>query len=154
MEPLRPSLVLIKKEGISDEKTFFIGTAVVLLLLSACSDEAGRFSISMLPEDIDQVTVAHHLSGETDEWTIEGDALENWKSWLDSLSAQQKSFEEGRTPGDVDGGEVYTFDINSGEQDVSYVINGDEDHYLMFSDEWYVISNPADRSQFPIYHLK
>lgn len=97
----------------------------------------------MLPDDIEQVTVIHHLSGQTDEWTIEGDELENWKAWLGGLSAQRKEFEEGRTPGDVDGGEVYTFDIN-GEPDISYIINGDDDCYLLFSSEWYAVSNPTD----------
>lgn len=121
-----------------------ISMTAILLLLCACSGETGRFFITMLPDDIEQVAVTHYLSGQETGWTLEGDALEEWKSWLAGRSARQKNFKEGSAPGDVDGGEVYSFAINDGEAGVSYVINGENDCYLLFAGAWYAVSNPTD----------
>jgi hypothetical protein len=128
------------------KKSFLIFAAVMLFVLSACANQSNKFSIEMLPDQIEQIAVSHYLSGEQTEWTIKGEELEAWKAWLGGLSARQKSFEEGSTPGDVDGGEVYSFVINNGESGVSYVINGPDDCYLLFEGEWYVVSNPTDPS--------
>lgn len=97
----------------------------------------------MLPNNIEQITVNHYLSGEESEWIIkDDDEIEQWGKWLDNLSAQKKNFDEGDTPGDVDGGEVYSFVINNEESSISYIINGRDDCYLLFENEWYVVSNP------------
>ena len=126
-------------------KNFLLIFAVVILaLLSACANQSNDFSIEALPNNIEQVTVSHYLSGEETEWTIKGDDLTKWKSWLEGLSARQKNFKEGNTPGDSNGGEVYSFSINDGEVSVSYVINGSDDCYLLFESEWYAVSNPTN----------
>ena len=127
------------------KKSIIIFAAIILLLFSGCSNQFNKFSIEMLPNNIEQVKVSHYLSGEVSEWVIEGNELENWKSWLSELTARQKDFEEGSTPGDVEGGESYSFTINNEESSVSYIINGDDcDCYLIFAKEWYVVSNPTD----------
>ncbi|MNW58308.1 hypothetical protein D3C74_361640 [compost metagenome] len=121
-----------------------IFTAVKLTSLSACANQSNDFSIETLPNNIEQVTVNHYLSGEETEWTIKDNDLAKWKSWLEGLSAHQKNFEEGNTPGDSDGGEVYSFSINDGEVSVSYIINGSDDCYVLFESEWYAVSNPTN----------
>lgn len=126
------------------KKSLLIFTAAVLLLLSACANQSIKFSIEMLPSNIEQVVVSHYLSGEETEWTIKGDELEEWESWLKGLSVRLMNFEEGNTPGDVDGGEVYSFVINNEKSSVSYVINGRDDCYLLFEGKWYDVSNPTN----------
>ncbi len=79
------------------KKLIIIFAITILLLLSACSSKVNDFSIEMLPNDIEQVKVSHYLSGEVNEWAIEGNELENWKSWLSGLSARQKDFKEGNS---------------------------------------------------------
>ncbi len=126
------------------KKSLLIFTAIVLLLLSACANQSNKLSIEMLPSNIEQVIVSHYLSGEETEWTIKGDELEEWESWLKGLSVRLMNFEEGNTPGDVDGGEVYSFVINNDKSSVSYVINGRDDCYLLFESKWYDVSNPIN----------
>ncbi len=126
------------------KKSLLIFTAVVLLLLSACANQSNKLSIEMLPSNIEQVIVSHYLSGEETEWTIKGDELEEWESWLKGLSVRLMNFEEGNTPGDVDGGEVYSFVINNDKSSVSYVINGRDDCYLLFESKWYDVYNPIN----------
>lgn len=126
------------------KRLIFIFVIVILLSFSACSNQSDKFSIEMLPDNIEEVSVSHYLSGKETGWTIESDGLEEWKLWLKELSARREDFEEGNTPGDGDGGEVYSFSINNGESNVSYVINGSDDCYLLFESEWYAVPNPKD----------
>jgi len=126
------------------KKSLLIFAAVILLSLSACANQYKKFSIEMLPNNIEQITVRHYLSGEETEWTVKGDELEEWKSWIERLSVRKMNFEEGNTPGDADGGEVYTFAINNDKSSVSYIKNGRDDCYLLFESKWYAVSNPSD----------
>ncbi|SDF40064.1 hypothetical protein SAMN04488542_11054 [Fontibacillus panacisegetis] len=126
------------------KRILLIFAAVILTFLSACANQSNDFSIEMLPDSIEQVTVSHYLSGEETEWALEADGLEKWKSWLEGLSARQKIFEEGNTPGDSDGGEVYSFTINNGEASISYVINGSDECYVLCESEWHAVSNPTN----------
>lgn len=126
------------------KKSLLLFAAIILLSISACANQSNTFSIEMFPNNIEQVTVSHYLSGEETEWTIKGDELEEWESWLESLSVRQMNFEEGNTPGDVDGGEVYSFVINNDKSSVSYIINGRDDCYLLFESKWYAVSNPTN----------
>ena len=126
------------------KKFLLIFATIILILLSACANQSNDFSIETIPNNIEQVMVSHYLSGEETEWTIKGDDLAKWKSWLEGLSARQKNFEEGNMPGDSNGGEVYSFSINNGEVSVSYIINGCDDYYLLFDNKWYAVSNPTN----------
>lgn len=65
--------------------------------------------------------------------------------WLGGLRYERRWFPEGETPGDSDGGEVYSFTFGDGE--LSYVNNGENARYLLFGGEWYGIS---DGAKFPL----
>ena len=50
--------------------------------------------------------------------------LENIKEWISGLQYEEVAFEQGQTPGDNDGGEVYDFVISSEDTiNFSYIIN-------------------------------
>ncbi|MBD5384306.1 MAG: hypothetical protein HDR72_04840 [Ruminococcaceae bacterium] len=65
--------------------------------------------------------------------------------WLCGLKYERREFRKGETPGDSDGGEVYSFTFENGE--LSYVNNGGSECYLLFDGEWYAVLNP---SEFPV----
>ncbi len=126
-------------------KKFFIVILLALLFsLTACANQSEKFSAEMLPNDIVRISVSHSRSNQVIKWSIYGDEIEEWEKWLDKLSARKKNFEEGNTPGDVNGGEVYSFVINDEEASISYVINGVDDCYIFYENEWYAVSKPSN----------
>jgi hypothetical protein len=122
-------------------KRLCIAVLFMCLSLSACA-QADKFTPDRIPEDISRIEAAHILCGQTAEWTLEGEQIDEWRSWLHTLSAKKKVFKEGNTPGDSDGGEVYTFTYDTGS--LSYIINGEDDCYLLLDGIWYAVLNPSD----------
>ncbi len=88
--------------------------------------------------------VVHIRGGQMEERTVTGDALEALHVWAEELlpGLEERSFDPGETPGDSDGGEVYTF-AGAGTS-FSYVINGPADCWVAMDGVWYAVANPAD----------
>ncbi len=117
----------------------------VCLILAGCSKDKqpGKQLVDLIPEDITKVAVTHIRSGKETKSTIEGTELEELKLWSSNLSMEHKIYNDGSTPGDVDGGEVYSFNMDDNYTDFSYIINGKNDCYLLIGNDWYVVSNPS-----------
>ena len=117
----------------------------VCFFLVACNkaNQSGKNPNTLIPEEVTEVTVNHILSGNESDYTIEGTALEKLKIWASNLSMKHKVYKDGSSPGDVDGGEVYSFNMGNNYTDFSYIINGENDCHILIGDEWYEVLNPT-----------
>lgn len=116
---------------------------------SAASPEGavkGTDCILLISPDETEVTVAHILGGQCSETVAEGKALEALQEWAGALpeTMEYRAFAPGRSPGDTDGGEVYTFTGATSPTEFSYVINGPEDCYVLYEGDWYAVADPVD----------
>lgn len=132
------------------KKLLLIVTLSFLLALAACGKSGSNpasdnlISASIL-DSVTEVETTHILSGTESQWTVDGDELETLKNWILSLNYSMVQFEDGNSPGDENGGEVYSFnmtDIN--HPGFSYVINGPDRCYLLMDGNWYSVSNPSN----------
>jgi hypothetical protein len=114
-----------------------------LFLLTACGNSTSSATFA-IPDDVTEANVIHVLSGQVSEGSIRGNDLLLLKEWVSGLECEQKDYEQGNTPGDTEGGEAYSFTFNGKpDLDFSYVINGENDCYLLFGSTWYSVSNPS-----------
>ncbi len=99
-------------------------------------------------EDVSQIEVMHVYMGRAPEWTIEGDDAWAVRKWLSNLECRMVEFEKGNTPGDTEGGEVYSFKCvqysSASYPGFSYMKNGEDDCYLIIQGNWYSVLNPSD----------
>lgn len=124
--------------------TLFISIMFIFTLAGCNNQEDTSIVSELIPSDgIKQVDINYVYAAEIAEWKLEQDKIEDFESWVMNLSLEHKTFEEGNSPGDSDGGAVYNFSINNGKTMFSYVMTG-EDRYIVFHDEWYEVSNPSD----------
>lgn len=61
---------------------------------------------------------------------------------LADLQYKHQTYTKGNSPDDVEGGEVYNFEMAEGDYPrFSYIINGKNNCYLLIEGEWYSVSN-------------
>lgn len=91
------------------------------------------------------MNVEHIVSGQITKSAVEGSSLDELRTWADGLEYEHKVFEKGNTPGDAEGGEVYSFELMEGDfPGFSYYIGGPDNCYLVMEGEWYKVSNPSN----------
>lgn len=118
------------------------------LLLSICTftgcDERSE-PIAVIPDNITVVNITHVVGGQSTKFTIEGDSLDDLRVWVSELQYKYQTYTKGNSPGDSEGGEVYTFEMPEGDYPgFSYIINGKNKCYLLIEGEWYSVSNPSN----------
>lgn len=108
------------------------------------NDEEDR--LLLIPADVTKLQATHIVGGQSTETIVEGAVLEALKEWADTLTIhmEYRDFEKGASPGDMDGGEVYTFTGVDSGMEFSYVINGPKDCYVLYEGNWYVVSEPVN----------
>jgi hypothetical protein len=98
--------------------------------------------------DIDGIEVIHILSGQSTEWTIvDKKQIEDLHAWFINLSLTKQHFEEGQSPGDSDGGEIYMLTLlqsNNDKISFTYGKYGSDECYIIYYGEWYKVNNPSD----------
>jgi len=96
-------------------------------------------------DNVTRAEVTHTLYGKDTAWTIEEEeTLERLREWAGGLDYVPYEYEEGESPGGMDGGECYTFAVTGAEfPEFSYVIHGTDGCYLLV-DDWYFVNNPSD----------
>lgn len=103
----------------------------------------GRPVSAYIGEYVSKIEIAHSAGGTESKWTAAGAEVDSLRSWANGLKYDILDVEEGQTPGDRDGGEVYSFALTEGEYPgFSYVIDG-SDSYLLIEGHWYTVSNPS-----------
>ena len=130
--------------------TALVMLSVCLLGLCSCSGSMGpgRPVAPVIDEGVTDVAVTHTLMGQNKSWTIPGGEIALLRQWASELKYKYVEFEPGNTPGDSDGGEVYTFKLtpdenNGGWPGFSYVKNGPDDCWLLIEGRWFSVSNPS-----------
>ena len=108
-------------------------------------DRGGRPYAAYIADDVTKAEITHILGGQTQEWTAEGEMLNALRDWAAGLKYEHKTYAQGQAPGDLDGGEVYSFVLTEGDYPgFSYIINGPADCHLLIEGEWFTVSNPSD----------
>ena len=115
--------------------------------LVGCNQKSGpgRPITAYIGNSVTSVDITHHVGGETVQWIAQGEDVDSLRDWASKLEYEIIEFEDGQSPGDNDGGEVYDFVLTEGGYPgFSYVINGTEDCYLLIEGYWFSVKNPSD----------
>ena len=108
------------------------------------ADRGGRPYAPYIGSYVTKVDVTHILSEQLQEWTVDGEQLDELRAWADGLKYEHKTYADGQSPGDTDGGEIYSFVLTEGDYPgFTYVINGPDDCHLVIEGEWFSVSNPS-----------
>lgn len=122
----------------------FVLSVVCILALYGCGWNSQIEVATVFSENVTKVDVTHFIGGRTTTWSVEGTDIDLLREWYNNLSYRHRAFEKGQSPGDSDGGEVYTFVFNGVEwPGFSYVINGENDCYIQSEGNWFVVTNPS-----------
>ena len=125
-------------------RIFSLGMAIfaACMLLTGCGTQSDAPQIGT---DVTEVRITHILGGQTAEWAVQGEAVDALRDWAAELETEPRTFAEGQTPGDSDGGEVYTFTWTGEEpSEFSYLIHGEDACYLLEDGTWHEVRNPSD----------
>lgn len=127
------------------KKLFTVVLAIVCILaLCGCGWNSKKIVATNISENVTKIDITHYIGGRSTNWSVEGAEIDLLKEWLDNLSYRHLEVKEGQSPGDNDGGEVYTFVFTGGEwPGFSYVINGQNDCYIQSEGNWFSVINPA-----------
>ena len=128
----------------------FLGLAILLCAtVSACSgktvpDESMSSTIDKLvPENITKVELSIAHAGVLESQMLTQTEIEELSAWVSQLSLTHRSFQEGETPNDADGGTFYSFSFNDDEMSFAWVDTGSK-HFIHYGDEWYEINNSSE----------
>ena len=122
-------------------------TLIFVFSLTGCNQKSGpgRPIAAYIGDSVTTVNISHHIAGQTTQWVAEGEEVNSLRDWATKLEYEILEFEEGQSPGDSDGGEVYDFVLTEGGfPGFSYVINGTDDCYLLIEGYWFSIRNPSN----------
>ena len=122
----------------------YILSIICVLSLIGCSGSADKPIAIYIGDDVTEIKITHILGGQLTEWSIEDDDISLLQTWVNGLDYKSITFEEGNTPGDSNGGEIYWFELTGGDySDFDYIITGPDDCYLLIEGRWYVVRNPS-----------
>ena len=125
----------------------FVLSLSFVLALAGCHQKSGpgRPITAYIGDSVTTVDITHHINGKSVQWAAEGEEVAALRDWASKLEYELFEFEEGQSPGDSDGGEVYDFVLTEGGYPgFSYVINGTEDCYLLIEGYWFSVKNPSN----------
>ncbi len=124
--------------------------ALVMTACMASSDGPGRPIAPFIGDHVTEIDITHYISGQEEQWTLtDSEEIARLSQWASELKYEHRQFEDGQSPGDGDGGEVYVFTLSPGGNaegypGFSYVINGPEDCWLLIEGYWFSVKNPLD----------
>ena len=122
----------------------FVITMVCVVVLSSCVWNSQKEVATVFSENVTKVDVTQFIGVRTTTWCVEGTDIDSLREWYNTLSYRYREFEKGQSPGDSNGGEVYTFVFTGGEwPGFSYVINGENDCYIQSEGNWFIVTNPS-----------
>lgn len=97
----------------------------------------------LFPADIKDITYTFSVYSSDNSRQLNPEEIADVIDWTLSLDLLHVDFPDGEAPNEVyAGGESYTFVINNGEKEFSYLyIN---DYYVFLSEQWYLVENPSE----------
>lgn len=120
----------------------------VMICLAGCGQinpASDNLTVISIADSVTEIELTHIVSGTETQWTVNSDELESLKNWMSGLNYSMVQFEDGNSPSDMDGGEVYRFKMTDIDHPgFSYVINGPDKCYLFMDGNWYQVSSPSD----------
>lgn len=120
-----------------------IGT-IVIRQMNSDGQPGQRPICAYIQEDVTSVEVTHISMGDTVTWTVKGEELDELRNWTNSIKTQNIEFEDGKTPGDYEGGEVYSVTISQGDYPgFTCIISGENEYYFLVEGHWYLVTNPS-----------
>lgn len=128
----------------------YILTITCILSLIGCtgntdSDRHESPLSAYIGDDVTEVKITHIFMGQLTEWSIKGDDIQSLQIWANGLECEIGEFEEGDTPGNQNGGEIFSFELVGGiYSGFDYIINGPDTCYLLIEGTWYIVNNPSD----------
>ena len=129
---------------------FFLALAILLCFsVTACSGEAvpdeSASSIvdELIPDNITNVELSVAHNAELKTQTLTQAEIEELSEWVSQLSLTHRSFQEGETPSDGEGGSAYIFSFNDDEMSFAWIDTGSK-HFIHYEDEWYEINNTSN----------
>ena len=122
-------------------KTAALLAVLWALALAGCRAASERPAALSL-DGAANVEVLYDGAGHSAGRIVEGEELGALRAWAGGLDCAPASFAEGETPGDAEGGEVYTFTPADGPG-FSYVLTGPEEAWLLAEGAWYAVRNPS-----------
>ena len=112
--------------------------------MAGCNASHPVAHVGQIDDTVKDLTIVHSVGGTLTEWQVDGEALKGLRDWSVKRSYQAVDFEDGQTPGDSNGNESYHFFMPGDTlPDFSYIISGEDKHYLLVEGNWYSVSNPA-----------
>lgn len=127
------------------KKLIALGLVFVCILSFASCDASNPIAhVGRIDEDVQDITIVHAVGRTQTEWQVTGETLKDLRDWSIKREYQSVDFEDGQTPGDNNGNESYHFFMTGDTLPYfSYIINGEDKHYLLVEGNWYSVSNPA-----------
>ena len=97
----------------------------------------------LFPEYIKDITYTYSVYSSDYSRQLNSEEIADVKDWALGLDLLHVDLPDGEAPNEVyAGGESYTFVINNGEKEFSYLyIN---DYYIFLRDQWYLVENPSE----------
>ncbi len=94
--------------------------------------------------NVKKADVTHLSCTAQHTYTFTEENVASLMTWIDALQYEHRTYEEGCSPGDVDGGSCYAFTLfGDSAVEFMYKVNGKEDHYLLIDGKWYEVFNPS-----------
>ena len=122
------------------KKAFAILTALWLVGLCAACGTSRSPDIDL--DNITEINVTHRIGGTEEKMEIiKRDSINKITEWFNALSLKLQKFHEGNSPGDLNSGEVYSFEIENNS--FAYIVNGQTECYILYGREWYKVNNPS-----------
>lgn len=108
--------------------------AFAALTMTGCGASVDVSELGLDVSDIQKAEYAH--CAQVKELALSDGDKAALAEWLGGLRIAHRTYPDGGSPGDSDGGEAYTFTFADGE--LSYIDNGEE-RFLLFEGEWYAL---------------
>lgn len=128
---------------------FLVLAILLCVTVTACSintapDESMSSIVDeLIPDNITNVELSIAQYGVVESQMLTQTEIEELSAWVSQLSLTHRSFQEGETPGDGEGGRAYCFSFNDDAMSFSWIDIGKE-QYILYEDEWYEINNTSE----------
>lgn len=110
-------------------------------------------SLLYFSDDVSIIKVTRFNCGGHDSWNLNKEDIPQFREWVLSLQLEYQNFEEGESPGDYNGGDGYDFQITGDTPlNFTYVDIGDDNPYILFEGEWYIVTNNSSLPDFLYEH--
>ena len=129
--------------------SFLVLTILLCFSVTACSgktapeESASSIVDELIPDNITNVELRVAHNAELKTQTLTQAEIEELSKWVSQLSLTHRSFQEGETPSEGDGGSAYIFSFNDDEMSFAWIDTGSK-HFIHYEDEWYEITNTSE----------